>query len=251
MAMTCFKDHFSTHASEYAAHRPTYPRALIDVLAEAAPGQSVALDCACGTGQLSVLLADRFQHVVATDASAEQIAHATPHDRVAYSIAPAERSGLPEASTDLVTVAQAAHWLDLPTFYVEARRVARPGAILALVTYGVLHVDDAAVDAVIQRFYGGTLQPHWPPERRHVEDGYQALPFPFPEIAVPELAITLSWGLSDLIGYTETWSAVRAAEKAIGRAPIVAFQEALAEAWGSPMEQRDIRWPLSVRAGRL
>ena len=246
-----FKDHFSTRAAGYAAHRPTYPRALVDALADAAPARSVALDCACGTGQLSVLLADRFERVVATDASAAQVAHARPHARVAYSVAPAERSGQASASVDLVTVAQAAHWLELPQFYAEVRRVARPGALLALVTYGVLHIDEPAIDAVMQRFYGETLSPHWPPERRHVEDGYRTLPFPFPAVAMPELAITLCWGLSDLIGYTETWSAVRALETASGRAPITAFHDAIAAAWGDPDAHRTIRWPLSLRAGRV
>jgi SAM-dependent methyltransferase len=246
-----FKDHFSTLAAGYAAHRPTYPRALVDALADAVPAHSVALDCACGTGQLSVLLADRFERVVATDASAAQVAHATPHARVAYSVAPAERSVQPPASVDLVTVAQAAHWLELPEFYAEVRRVARPGALLALVTYGVLHIDEAAIDAVMQRFYGETLGAHWPPERRHVEDGYRTLPFPFPAVAMPELAMTLSWGLPDLIGYTETWSAVRALETASGRAPIAAFHDALAAAWGDPDAHRTIRWPLSLRAGRV
>ncbi|WP_244479842.1 hypothetical protein [Methylobacterium sp. Leaf94] len=115
----------------------------------------------------------------------------------------------------------------------------------------MLHIDDAAIDAVTQRFYGGTLGPYWPPERRHVEDGYRTLPFPFPAVAMPELAIRLSWGRSELISYTETCSAVRALETALGRALITAFQDALAAAWGAPTVQRDIRWPLSVRAGRL
>jgi SAM-dependent methyltransferase len=246
-----FKDHFSTQAAGYAAHRPIYPGALVDALADAAPARALALDCACGTGQLSVLLADRFEHVVATDASAAQIAHARPHARVVYSVAPAEQSNLPAASVDLVTVAQAAHWLELPALYAEVRRVARSGAILALITYGVLHIDDAAIDAVMQRFYGETLGPYWPPERRHVEDGYRTLLFPFPAVAMPELAITQSWGLSDLIGYTETWSAARALETALGRAPILAFQETLAATWGGPDTRRTIRWPLSLRAGRV
>lgn len=168
-----------------------------------------------------------------------------------YSVAPAEQSNLPAASVDLVTVAQAAHWLELPALYAEVRRVARSGAILALITYGVLHIDDAAIDAVMQRFYGETLGPYWPPERRHVEDGYRTLLFPFPAVAMPELAITQSWRLSDLIGYTETWSAARALETALGRGPILAFQETLAATWGVPDTRRTIRWPLSLRAGRV
>lgn len=249
--MTTFRDHFSTNNAGYAAHRPTYPRILVDVLAKAAPGLALALDVGCGTGQLSTLLAERFERVVATDASAQQIASATPHERVAYHTAPAERSGLPEASVDLITVAQAAHWLDLDPFYAEVRRIARPEAVLALITYGVLHVEDAAADAVAQRFYHDVIGPYWPPERRHVEDGYRSLPFPFAPLEAPALDIEVAWKLADLIGYTETWSAVRAAEKAVGRAPVETFHAALTEAWGDPETVRPVRWPLSLRIGRI
>lgn len=249
--MTAFKDHFSTHAADYAAHRPTYPRGLIEFLGAAAPGRGLALDCGCGTGQLSVLLAAQFDRVIATDASAEQIANATPHDSIEYRTSRAERSGLPARSVDLVTVAQAAHWLDLRAFYDEVRRVGRPRAVVALITYGVLHVAGDQANAVVQGFYQEVLGPYWPPERRHVEDGYRSLPFPFEDIEAPALAIEVSWRLRDLVGYTETWSAVRAAEKAVGRRPMDEFQAALAEAWGDPETPRDVCWPLSVRAGRL
>lgn len=248
---TSFKDHFSTHNAGYAAHRPTYPHALVDFLAEAAPGRELALDVGCGTGQFSALLPERFARVVATDASAQQIASATPHERVAYHVAPAEQSGLPEASTDLITVAQAAHWLDLEAFYAEVRRIARPCGVIALITYGVLHVEDATTDAVAQRFYYDVVGPYWPPERRHVEGGYRALPFPFMALDAPALDIEVTWKLADLVGYTDTWSAVRAAEKAVGRAPIDAFHAELAAAWGDPDTPRRVRWPLSLRVGRV
>ncbi|HKJ60600.1 MAG TPA: hypothetical protein VKA94_01200 [Hyphomicrobiales bacterium] len=41
-------------------------------------------------------MADHFGRVVATDASAEQIANAKPHDGVEFRVAPAESSGLPD-----------------------------------------------------------------------------------------------------------------------------------------------------------
>ncbi|MDC0712574.1 class I SAM-dependent methyltransferase [Stigmatella sp. ncwal1] len=245
-----FKDHFSTHASGYAAHRPTYPRALVDALANVAPDTRVALDCGCGTGQLSVLLAERFAHVVATDASAGQIDHARPHPQVKYRVAKAEHSGLPASSVDLVTVAQAAHWLDLEPFYEEVRRVARPGAILALITYGVLHVE-GDVDEQVQRFYWDTVGPHWPPERRHVEDGYRSLPFPFAEVPVPPVTMEVLWRREDLLGYVDTWSAMRALEKAAGREPFDAFASALAQSWGPSEQRRRVRWPLALRVGRV
>lgn len=247
---TPFKDHFSTHSAGYAAHRPTYPAALIDLLVGLSPGHGLALDCGCGTGQLSVPLAVHFDRVVATDASAGQIASAKPHPRIDYHVSPAERSGLADASADLITVAQAAHWLDLPAFYAEVRRVARPGALLALITYGVTRVEGAA-DPIVQHFYSEDLGTYWPPERAHVEDGYRSLPFPFEEIAAPELMIELNWRLGDLVGYFDTWSAVRQMEKTIGRGPIERVRAALAEVWGDPETRRRIRWPIALRLGRL
>lgn len=188
MADLNFKDHFSSGSADYAAHRPSYPIELVNALAAISPGRDRALDCGCGTGQLSVLLAERFNEVIATDASAAQIEKAQPHEKVTYRTALAEDSGLPDASVDLMTVAQAAHWLDLDKFYAEACRIARPQAVLALISYGVLH-EEGSIDRIAQRFYSETLEPYWPAERRHVEEGYRNLPFPFPEVRVPQLAI--------------------------------------------------------------
>lgn len=249
--MSTFKDHFSSHAAGYAQYRPTYPTALVDYFVSISPAIQLALDCGCGTGQLSVLLADRFERVVATDASAQQIANAHAHPRVEYSATPAERSGLPDASVDLITVAQAAHWFDLDAFYAEVRRVAKRQGVIALITYGVLHVAQPAAEALLQHFYSETVGPYWPPERRHVEDGYRSLPFPFDELTAPPLAIEVSWTLPDLLGYIDTWSAVRGAEKAIGRAPIEAFRNEMADLWGDPQRREAIHWPLSLRAGRV
>jgi SAM-dependent methyltransferase len=250
MTQPAFKDHFSQGSDTYAARRPTYPAALVDWLADIAPATDLALDVGCGTGQLSTLLARRFDRVIAADASAAQVAAAVGHERVAYRVAPAHESGLPTGSIDLVTVAQAAHWFDLEPFYAEARRIARPGAVLALVTYGILVIDEA-VDPAFRHVYHDVVGPHWPPERRHVEDGYRSLPFPFEAIEAPALAIEVEWALDELVGYIETWSAVRAAAKATGHDPVPAAREALAGVWGDPAARRAMRFPLAVRAGRL
>jgi SAM-dependent methyltransferase len=243
-----FRDHFSDSAAAYAAHRPTYPVALVDFLAGIASRRGLAWDCGCGSGQLSVLLADRFERVIATDASAAQITKAA-HPNIDYRCAPAEASGLPDAVVDLATAAQAAHWFDLNAYYAEVKRVARPGAIVALVTYGIMTVDDE-VDPIIRHFHSDMLAPYWPPERRHVEDGYRSLSFPFDEVQAPKLDMRVDWTLTDVIGYVETWSAVRVMEKAEARASIAAFRRDLARAWGSDVTVRPVRWPLALRVGR-
>lgn len=250
MTSSIFKDHFSSGSAGYAAYRPSYPLELIDELTSISAGTGRVLDCGCGTGQLSVLLAERFDEVVATDASAAQIAAAEPREGVIYRTAVAEDSGLADASVDLVTVAQAAHWLDLEKFYDEARRIARPGAAVALITYGVLHLD-GEVDRHLQQFYYDTIAGYWPPERRHVETGYRDLPFPFAELEVPPQVIEMHWNLAQLIGYLNTWSAVKAAHKALGVNPVDALAEVLSEEWGNPANRRRITWPLTIRAGRI
>ena len=248
--MTGFKDHFSERAAAYAAHRPVYPRALVDFLSDVAPGRDLAWDCGCGSGQLSVLLADRFARVIATDASAEQISRATPHPKVSYRCAPAEASGLPPGTVDLAVAAQAAHWFDLAGYYAEVRRVARPGAALALVTYGLVEVEGDAA-SVVRDFFATVLGPYWPPERRYVDDGYQSLPFPFAEITAPALEIRAEWTLANFVGYVETTSAAQALERARGTAPLAAFQQELSRVWGAEGAPRPVRWPLALRVGRV
>src|SRR5438874_11214721 len=108
-----FKDHFSQQAADYAKFRPRYPKELFRYLAQVAPGIELAWDCATGNGQAAVELAELFQRVIATDASEKQITNAEPHARVEYRVAPAENSGIESNTIDLVTVAQALHWLDL------------------------------------------------------------------------------------------------------------------------------------------
>lgn len=246
--MTIFKDHFSSHAAAYAAYRPVYPPELAAWLSAIAPSRDEALDVGCGSGQFALLLAEHFQRVIATDPSAQQIASAKPHPRVDYRVASAEASGLPDASADLLTAAQAAHWFDLPAFFAEARRLLRPGGAIALISYaGMEH--RGPIEPIVERFRLETLKDYWPPERAMVENGYADITLPFTPIAAPDFAIELSWPLAAMIGYLDTWSAVRAMETRIGRGP---FDDAVAEisaAWGDPDEHRTIRWPLAILAG--
>lgn len=254
--MTCsdgmtkpFTDHFAAIAADYAGFRPTYPATLFAWLAEIAPGRALAWDCAAGSGQASRDLAAHFERVIATDASAAQIAAAVRHPQVEYRIAPAEASGLPAAAVDLIAVAQALHWFDLDRFYIEARRVLKPGGVLAAWSYGVLAVAGEAVDARVRTFYRETVGPYWPPERRHVESGYRTLPFPFAEREVPKFDMEAFWALPELLGYFRSWSATARYLAERGHDPVAALAAELAPLWGSPGDRRRIVWPLAARVG--
>src|ERR1700760_4369159 len=155
-----FKDHFSQVAVGYSAFRPTYPPALFDYLAGLCGPGSRAWDCACGTGQASLGLAQRFESVIATDASAQQITAATTSPKITYRVAPAHSSGLGQDAVDLVTVAQALHWIHLPPFDAEVERVLRSGGVFAVWTYAIMHVEgEEQVDSLLQEFYHDIVGP--------------------------------------------------------------------------------------------
>jgi SAM-dependent methyltransferase len=240
---------FSTVAREYANFRPGYPPELFAWLARISPSREAVWDCGCGSGQASVALAEHFAVVHATDVAPEQIAAAKTHPRVHYTVASAERSGLPAHSVDLVTVAQALHWFDVVAFYAEAARVARPGALLAVWNYPRPQFVDAELDRRFLAFYSQVVGPYWPPERRHIESGYRTLPFPFEEIAAPEFALELSWNLEQVAGYVSSWSATARYRKALGTDPVPMLRDSLAPAWPAAGASVPMRMPLVLRVG--
>ena len=242
---------FTTVAREYANFRPGYPPELFAWLAGAAPALDAVWDCGCGSGQASVALAAHFQVVHATDVAAEQIAAAKPHPRVRYSVASAERSGLPDASVDLVTVAQALHWFDVDAFYAEARRVGRPGALLAVWNYPRPRFVDAQLDRVFLEFYDGVVGPYWPAGRRHIEANYTTLAYPFREMDHPAFGLELDWPFEQVIGYVSSWSATAQYRKAKGSDPVPLLRESLGAVWPGAGATAQVRIPLGLRVARL
>lgn len=244
-----FKDHFSSLASDYARHRPRYPDALFAFLAEQTNNHSLAWDCATGNGQAATALAGHFTEVIATDASAEQIAEAEPHPKVVYRVSPAENSGLEPSSADICTVAQAIHWFDRERFYDEVRRVVRRGGLLAVWTYSQ-SVVTPEIDAAMREFYA-QMRPYFPPERQWVDEEYATLPFPYEEISAPDFFMEAAWNLADVLGYYRSWSGVKAFQKQHGISPIPQAEEALGTVWANPEKPLTVRWKLHIRLGRV
>lgn len=240
---------FGSVAGHYAESRPHYPAALANWLAAHVPGHDLAWDCACGSGQATLGLAKHFARVVATDASPGQVAQAPAHPRIDWRVAPAEASGLQSGSADLVTVAQALHWFDIPRFFEEADRVLKPGGLLAVFCYGILSVEGAEADSLVQAFYHDDVGPYWPPERMLVERGYADVHFPYPRLAAPEIAMHADWTLPQLAGFFRSWSASVRFRKERGFDPVEVLWPKLAAAWGDPGAPRRITWPLTVLAG--
>jgi SAM-dependent methyltransferase len=127
---------FGDAADLYHRARPGYPEDLLDVVATSAglgPGTDV-VDLAAGTGKLTGQLVARGATVTAVEPSAgmrERLRAAVPECRVLDGTA--EAIPLGDATTDIVTVAQAFHWFRTAEALDELARVLRPGGWMALV----------------------------------------------------------------------------------------------------------------------
>jgi hypothetical protein len=83
-----------------------------------------------------------------------------------------------------------------------------------------------------------------------VEAGYGALDFPFDEIPAPSFQMQAEWSLDALLGYLGSWSATSRHIAQLGTSPIPDLRERLSAHWPSPGDLT-IRWPLSIRVGRV
>lgn len=243
-------DDFKQTPGLYLAHRPTYPRALFEWLATASPRCERAWDCATGAGQAAVGLAEFFDSVLATDINQEQIEHAVSHPRIAYVVAPAEHSALPDATIDLITVACGVHWFDRDAFYQTAKRVLTPDGVLALWTYIWPWTGSKAVDEVLARLKEEVLHGHWPEVSSLYLSGYREMEFPFQELAVPSFSLECAWDADALMGFLSTWSAAQRYLRQNGTSPLQLIEEELRTAWKFEPPRMPILLPLHFRVGR-
>ena len=203
---------FTKQAAVYAAARPGYPKDLFTKLASLTAHHRLAWDVGTGNGQAAigvsistpcdpalqracsyikwlgscvVQVAEHYDSVLATDVSAEQLLRAVAHPKVQYLHTPDAMPGEDlvttlggEGSVDLITVAEAVHWFDLPAFYGVARRVLRrPGGVIAVWGY---NYRISPVEDMMARFFNTTL-PYWDPRARYSTlntDHYNALQVP-------------------------------------------------------------------------
>jgi SAM-dependent methyltransferase len=129
---------FDDRVDDYVRNRPGYPPDAIGLL-----GRDCGLRAGCdvadvgsGTGKLTELLLAAGARVFAVEPSAGMRAAA---ERLLGRMpgfvsveGRAEATGLPNASVDLVTAAQAFHWFDQAAARVEFLRILRPRGVVAL-----------------------------------------------------------------------------------------------------------------------
>jgi SAM-dependent methyltransferase len=241
------KDRFSSHANQYAQFRPTYPPALYEFIYRHVQHFDVVWDAGTGNGQAAYDLSKKFKKVIATDISTRQIENAHQTENIFYSIA-SEKSIFDDSSFDLITVAQAAHWFNMEVFSEEIKRVLKPDGIIALWGYGLLRINPE-MDSLIHHFYTQIIGSFWDKERRHIDEHYKNLYFPFQEIPTPAFAISVLWTLAELKGYLTTWSAVQKYITAHQHNPVENLISQIQPHWKK--EQQAVNFPLFLKLGRI
>ena len=138
-------------------------------------------------------------------------------------------------------------------FHQEVRRVAKPGAVIAEWGYGLNQINDA-LDPIIWDFYRNRIGPYWDPQRRHIDNRYAQLPFPFANVQTTEFIVRRYWTLDRYLNYLRTWSSVQKyirlhEEDETKHDPVNDLGERLLPVWGD--QERDIRFPVFLRIGHV
>ena len=243
------KDNFSSGSDKYARYRPAYPPEFFDFLNPLLPVKETAWDCGTGNGQVAHELAKTFDRVFATDISRSQIDNAVQADNIQYSIQPAEQTNFENNSFDLIVIAQAIHWFEFKKFYAEVRRTAREHAVICVVGYGLIKISEQ-IDLIIANFYENVVGKYWDAERKYIDEAYRTIPFPFSEIQTPSFVNAQEWTLEHLIGFLNTWSAVKHFINQEGYNPVEQVRAEIAELWEREAI-KTVHFPIIQRIGRV
>lgn len=208
-------------------------------------------------------VAEHYEQVIGTDVSEAQLELAKPHPRVRYLHTPLTTNDDEllsliggENSVDLITVAQAVHWFDLPSFYsLVSRLLRKPGGVFSVWCYNDIFVSPQ-FNAAFKKFHDTTL-PFWDGNIKYVFDGYKTLPFPFESLGLGSegnpLALDIPKELSftGLLRMVKSWSAVITAESQGVDLLSDVVVKVLESAWGGPNLIRSVSYKGYMLAGKV
>jgi SAM-dependent methyltransferase len=134
-----FSQRFTGRVESYRQFRPRYPDQVVSLLEKESrlTTASAIADIAAGTGLLTEIFLARGYTVAAVEPNIEMRAACEKlvpkYPRLRCFDGTAEATGLPSESFDLITVAQALHWFDLPRARIEFSRIMRPDGWCAVI----------------------------------------------------------------------------------------------------------------------
>ena len=236
----------SGQAKMYHEFRPVYAPSLVEYILTliTEDHRDLYVDVACGSGQLTSLIAPYFQSTIGVDKSFEQLEQAPVNGDVNIEYLAGSAFELPSAdgSVDLVTVGQALHWLvPYDRFFAEVSRVLRPGGVFLTVAYGYPRLANLAADRVsmaLDEEILGSLLPvgspgcWWGFDRATLDGWYANVPFPH-NPSTRKWTQRSSMSVANFINYLETMSAYNSLIRAGRPDPLPEVQRGILSAIGS------------------
>jgi SAM-dependent methyltransferase len=220
------RDLFAGTAAHYARYRPAYPASFVAALLETARlgRRELAVDLACGTGQVAFALAPSFQRVHAIDqetemvATGRRLARAQGPGNVTWEVAPAEAAQLPPDSVDLVAIGNAFHRVPRVRVARAAYRWLREGGVFVDLGCTTL----LAGTEPWQRLVAQTIQ-RWRPSHPRPEgrDGGRTsaevlADAGFAIVCQHAVDLRRTWSLDEIVGFVFSTSV--ASQRALGPA---------------------------------
>jgi ubiquinone/menaquinone biosynthesis C-methylase UbiE len=210
-----FSSYNQEQGNAYAAARPDYHPGLYQFILDqhiATNGQlDTLLDVGTGPGNVARSLGAHFAHAVGLDPSEGMVSTArslggttSTAEPIRFELSTAEKLGtnlsppVQDASVDLITAGNAAHWFDMPHFWSTAARVLKPGGSVILWTSGQTRIhpsvpNAAAIQAEMDRIEEKYLVPYFVSGNWLTRNRYIDLPLPWTlEVPITEFDETTS-----------------------------------------------------------
>ena len=215
MAIRLFQE--AAHASIYRQYRPAYPQKVLEIITNYVKkwsgGYDVAVDVACGSGQSTFYLQNTFRRCIGVDISKAQVKEASQAcqekglPNIEFVQGSAADIPMEASSVDVVTIAQAWHWVDPESFYAECKRILKPGGCLAVYGYGNGQIiNNTECNVLLKDFYTKTLKGYWNDRRRHIDNEFKEVVLPFSNTERHYTSMLHITSLDWFIGYVSTWS---------------------------------------------
>ena len=185
-------------AEQYATGRGfSYPPELYKAILDYHDGpHDLLLDVGTGPGKVVFDMLPSFKHAVGCDTSIGMVEQAKKgavqrglEDKTAFVVCSGEacENAVREdqkGHVDVLTIAMAAHWLEIEGFYESAANVLRPGGTLAIWTCSSLYChpstpNAAAVQAAFDDCENRMLLPYHTPGNMMSRSAYDTLPLPW------------------------------------------------------------------------
>jgi ubiquinone/menaquinone biosynthesis C-methylase UbiE len=187
------KDQGAAYAKNRTAYHPKLYATILDHHTSTGGQLSTLMDVGCGPGTACRALAPSFIHAFGVDPSSGMINSAlslggvtSTSEPIRFEIASSEEltKVAENESVDLITAATAAHWFNMPLFWVQAARVLKPGGTVALWASGQIGIhpsvpNAAAIRGFMEEINEKELKPFMEPGNLLTRELYTTLPLPW------------------------------------------------------------------------